>query len=139
MALLDIKRTPEGKLLARRKDGLPLTPEDREEAKLLAQAEETPLRAWVIEEVYGDDGKLRAVLICSALLHDDFWVVWDRSFEPKDNLVIYFGEELSLLKTKTPKEIVEIHKYKLEFPRCRIIQEATEEPKPEQGKLDVVG
>lgn len=36
MALLEVKKTPDGKILARRKDGLPLTPEDREEAKKLA-------------------------------------------------------------------------------------------------------
>ena len=126
MALLEVKRTPEGKLLARRKDGLPLTPEDREEAKLLAQAEETPLRAWVVEEVYGDDGKLRAVLICSALLQDDLWMVFDRNFEPKDDWAVYYSEEIPLLKTKTPKEIVVIHKAKLAFPGCRIVQEGAE-------------
>ena len=114
--------------------------EHKEEIKLLIRVEEPPIRAWVIQEVRDDSsGKLRAVLICSALVHDDFWVIWDRSFEPRDNLVIYFGEELSLLKSKTPEEIVKIHEYKLEFPQCRLIQEAAEKPNPEQGKLDVVG
>jgi len=37
MALLEVKQTPDGKILAKRKDGLPLTPEDREEAKRLGQ------------------------------------------------------------------------------------------------------
>ena len=36
MALLEVKKTPDGKVLARRTDGQPLTPEDREEARRLA-------------------------------------------------------------------------------------------------------
>jgi len=42
MALLEVKRTPEGKILARRRDGRPLTLEDREEAKRLAGAAQEP-------------------------------------------------------------------------------------------------
>ena len=34
--MLEIKKTPDGKVLARRKDGHPLTPEDREQAKVIA-------------------------------------------------------------------------------------------------------
>ena len=37
VAQLEVKKAPDGKILARRKDGLPLTPKDREEAKRLAQ------------------------------------------------------------------------------------------------------
>lgn len=44
MTLLEVKRTLEGRILARRKDGQPLTPEDREEAKRLAQ--ELPPPCW---------------------------------------------------------------------------------------------
>ncbi len=44
MALLEVKRTPDGRILARREDGLPLTPEDREEAKRLSQ--ELPPPCW---------------------------------------------------------------------------------------------
>lgn len=44
MALLEVKRTPDGKVLARRMDGLPLTPEEREEAKRVAQ--ELPPPCW---------------------------------------------------------------------------------------------
>lgn len=59
------------------KDRKPLTPEDREEAKLLAQAEETPLRAWIVEEVR-DWNSLQAVNICSAFLEDHLWLILDR-------------------------------------------------------------
>jgi hypothetical protein len=46
---LELKKTTEGRLLARRKDGRPLTPEDREEAKRLANEVLTLPRAWVAE------------------------------------------------------------------------------------------
>ena len=36
MPLIQVKRTPDGKTLARRTDGKPLTPRDREEARRLA-------------------------------------------------------------------------------------------------------
>ena len=35
--VLEVRKTPDGKVFARRKDGLPLTLEDREEAKRLAK------------------------------------------------------------------------------------------------------
>jgi hypothetical protein len=44
MALLEVKKTEDGRILVRRKDGQPLTPEDREEAKRLAQ--ERPPLCW---------------------------------------------------------------------------------------------
>ena len=125
MALLEVKRTPDGKLLARRKDGQPLTLQDREEAKLLAHAEEAPLRAWVVEEVR--EGKtLRAVKICSAPLEDHLWLILDRGFEPRDGLAIYYPEELPVLKTKALEQLRDIHKAKLAFPGCRVIQEGVE-------------
>jgi len=44
VAQLEVKKTPDGKVLARRKDGQPLTLEDREEAKRLTQ--ELPPVCW---------------------------------------------------------------------------------------------
>lgn len=154
IALLEIKRTPEGRTLARRKDGMPLTPEDREEAKKLALElaptcwncgaattrrdiacevnSETPgpipdlPRAWIVEEIRAEAGTLRAVLICSALLEDHLWLILDRSFVPTDGLACYYAEEIPLLKDKTPEELREIHKVKLAFPGCRVIQEGPE-------------
>ncbi len=43
MAHLEVKRSPEGKILARRIDGQPLTAEDREAAKTIAEG--APIRA----------------------------------------------------------------------------------------------
>ena len=84
-----------------------------------------------MEEARGEDGKLKAVLIYSIPLDDDLWMVFDRSFEPEGDLAVYFSEEIPLLRGKTLEELREIHKVKLEFPGCRIVQEAAEELKQE--------
>lgn len=89
------------------------------------------IRAWEVERVI-DAGKLRAVKICSALLEDHLWLILGRSFEPKDGLAIYYAEEIPLLKNKTPEELREIHKVKLAFPGCRVIQEGAEQREAEK-------
>ena len=124
MALLEVKRTPDGRTLARRTDGRPLTSQDREEAKWVIQTQEdlTPIRAWVVDRVYGENGELRAILICSAMLEAHLWVVWDRSFEPKDNLAVYYAEEIPLLKGKSMENLKLIHETKLIFPGARVVQ-----------------
>jgi len=81
-----------------------------------------PIRAWVVEEAREENGQLRAVQICSALLEAHLWVVWDRSFEPKDDLAIYFGEEMPLLKGKSLEDLKLIQETKLIFPGCRVVQ-----------------
>ena len=85
-----------------------------------------PLRAWVVEEIRGDNEELRAILICSAMLEAHLWVVWDRSFEPKDNLAVYYAEEIPLLKGKSMEDLKLIQETKLIFPGCRVIQEGAE-------------
>lgn len=121
--MIEVKRTPEGKILARRTDGRPLTAEDREAAKTMAIAGEPPLRARVVDRVHGDNGTLRAVLICSDLLEDHLWLIIDRSFAPADDCAIYYPEEMPLLKDKTLADLHQIHDAKLAFPGCRVIQE----------------
>lgn len=66
MAHVEVKRTPDGRVLARRRDGLPLGPEDREEARKLAK-EVAPL-CWncgaittETKDIYGRD-----VFVCWA-------------------------------------------------------------------------
>ena len=66
------------------------------------------------------------VKICSYVLEDEIWIILDRSFVPGDGLACYYPEEIPELKTKTPEDLREIHKVKLEFPGCRIIQEGPE-------------
>ena len=124
MALLEVKKNPDGKVLARRTDGQPLTSQDREEAKRMIQTQEdlTPIRAWVVKEARGENGNLRAAMICSALLEVDLWMILDRSFEPKDNLAVYYAEEIPLLKGKSLEDLKLIQETKLIFPGCRVVQ-----------------
>ena len=140
MALLEVKKTPDGRTLARRTDGQPLTSQDREEAKQMIQTQEdlTPIRAWFVDRVYGDNEELRALLICSAMLEAHLWVIWDRSFEPKDNLAIYYAEELPLLSGKSLEDLKLIHETKLIFPGAKVIQEGPDSAlaeEPQQGDL----
>ena len=57
--VLEVRKTPDGKVFAKRKDGLPLTSEDREEAKKLAAG--LPPPCWncgeattETQDVYGE-------------------------------------------------------------------------------------
>ena len=124
-AAIEIRKTADGQIQARRKDGRPLTPEDRQQARQMAIIDELPPRSWVIEEVF-DRQNLRAIKICSAFLEDHLWLVIDRSYQPIDRLAIYYPEELTELTTKTLEQLREIHKVKLAFPGCRVIQEGAE-------------
>jgi len=85
-----------------------------------------PVRAWVVEAVGTQDGILQAVKICSALLEDHLWLIIDRSFTPADDSAIYYPEELPELKKKNLEDLRQIHKVKLVFPGCRVIQEGPE-------------
>jgi hypothetical protein len=69
---------------------------------------------------------IQAVKICSRVLEDEIWLILDRSFTPIDGLACYYTEEIPLLKNKNPEELREIHKVKLAFPGCRVIQEGAE-------------
>ncbi|MEE8114507.1 MAG: hypothetical protein V3T23_09130 [Nitrososphaerales archaeon] len=99
-----------------------VTSGDRKSKSVEAEDNLAPIRAWVVQEVQGENGELRAVLICSAFLEDHLWMVWDRSFQPKDNLAVYYAEEIPLLKGKSLEDLQEIHRVKLIFPGCRVIQ-----------------
>ncbi len=70
---------------------------------------------------------IQAVKIASTVLNDDIWLILDRSFVPPDGLACYYAEEIPLLRDKTPEELREIHKVKLAFPGCRVIQEGPHE------------
>jgi len=125
MVSLEVKRTLDGKVLARRRDRQSLTQQDREAARLIAQAEVEPLRASIAEEIRFND-VLKAVKIHSAVSADCLWLILDRSFTPYDGLAYYYAEEFELLKNRTPEELKAIHQAKLQFPWARIIQEGPE-------------
>lgn len=73
-----------------------------------------------------EDKTIQAVKIASTVLEDEIWLILDRAFVPHDGLACYYPEEIPLLRDKTPEELREIHKVKLAFPGCRVIQEAAE-------------
>ena len=75
------------------------------------------------QEVREGANSIQAVKIASTVLNDDIWLILDRSFIPHDGLAVYYAEEIPLLRDKTPDELREIHKAKLAFPGCRILQE----------------
>ncbi len=85
-----------------------------------------PIRAWIVQEARGENGELRAALICSAVLEDHLWLILDREFISHDGLARYYAEEFPLLRDKTPEELKAIHAAKLRFPGCRILQEGPE-------------
>jgi hypothetical protein len=122
---IQIRKTPDGRIQARRSDGKPMTVEDREEARRTAIIEDLRPGAWIVEEIK-DGRNLRAVKIYSALLDDHLWLLIDRTYQPFGGLAIYYPEELAELRTKTLEELREIHKVKVAFPGCRVIQEGAE-------------
>ena len=69
---------------------------------------------------------IQGVKIASSVLGDEIWLILDRSFTSSDGLACYYAEEISLLRDKSPEELREIHKVKLAFPGCRVIQEGAE-------------
>jgi len=68
------------------------------------------------------DGSVQAVKIWSRILQDEIWLILARSFVPVDGLACYYPEELPLLKGKTEDQLRKIHKIKVVFPGCRVVQ-----------------
>ena len=96
----------------------------------LAKKAEEELRAEGRVLEVQESGTIQAVKICSHVLEDEIWLILDREFIPHDSgLACYYAEEIPLLKTKTPEDIKQIHKVKLAFPGCRVIQEGAEKRK----------
>ncbi len=86
-----------------------------------------PSNPNVTEALKVHEGKtIQAVKIASTVLNDDIWLILDRSFIPHDGLAVYYPEEIPLLRGKSADDLSEIHKVKLTFPGCRVIQEGAE-------------
>lgn len=119
---IQVRKTPDGRLQARRLDGKPLTPQDREEARRMAIIEDLSPHACIIDEVRAGDGTLRAIKICSFFLEKHLWVLFDADFFPADDDPVFFSDELSFLKSKDHQELVKILEVKRIFPRSRVIQ-----------------
>ena len=84
-----------------------------------------PFGGCVIDEAWKGE-MLQAKKVYSRILGAELWLIFERTFEPQDNLGLYYLEEIILLWDKTPKALREIHKVKLAFPGCRVIQEGAD-------------
>jgi len=98
---------------------LPSRREDREEAKKFALSDTEALEVR-------EEGTIQGVKIASSVLGEDIWLILDRAFTPNDGLACYYPEEIPLLRDKPSEELKEIHRAKLAFPGCRVIQEGAE-------------
>jgi hypothetical protein len=71
------------------------------------------------------EGRIVAVKIASTVLDCDIWLAFRDDFKPDEGepLAIFYGDELPLLRHKSPKQLREIHKVKLAFgPGSRVRQ-----------------
>ena len=85
------------------------------------------LESGVIEQPPDiSEGRIIAVEICSNVLEVHIWLAFDKDFEANDGQAVFYADELPFLATKNPEELKEIHKIKLAFPGCRVIQEGAE-------------
>ena len=128
MSYLAIAKRVEVGLKSKGQDELALAGGARDGLTRVAVAKEDNLvlGAWIVEEIRAAGGSIEAVKIYSAILRDHLWVIFDRRFRPKEGLAIYYIDELLSLGNKTQAELREIHKVKLAFPGCRVIQEGPE-------------
>jgi hypothetical protein len=107
-ASIEVRITGDGRFQARRLDGLPLTDQDKAEARRIALEE---------EQVDPTDGKIIAVKICSHVLDACIWFSFDPDFTPDDgeSLAVFYADEIPFLSDKTIEQLREIHQWKLQF------------------------
>jgi hypothetical protein len=103
---------------------------DEREAKTMRSKEEQERivkralsEATETEFVDISEGRIIGVEICSTVLQDHIWLVFEADFTPADGQALYYADELEFLKTKTPEQLREIHKVKIAFgPGSRVRQ-----------------
>ena len=110
---IEIRKSDDGAILARRLDGKPLTPGDREQARRIALVDQTP----VSDPTVIIDGNILAVLIDSTLLRVPIWFALRDGWRPDegDDTPIFYASELPALQAKTPEELRSIFKIKSSF------------------------
>ena len=98
-----IRSTPDGRIQARRLDGRPLTPEDREEAKRIAASIQTP----VTDPGALIDGDVQAVLIESEVLGSPIWFALIDGWTPEqgDKTPVFYASELPALRQMSEAEL----------------------------------
>lgn len=67
-------------------------------------------------------GQIRAVSICSSVLQAHIWLAFDNGFKPDDGDVVFYADELDLLKGKTADQLRSIYLTKLTFGGGRVRQ-----------------
>src|SRR5262249_40931022 len=74
------------------------------------------------------EGPIVAVKIASTVLAADIWLAFKDDFKPDEGepLAVFYADEIRIVAQKTPEQLREIHKVKLVFPGCRVIQEGPE-------------
>lgn len=117
---IEVRRVPDGRLQARRKDNRPLTEEDRDTARRMA----------IANGLIGlDEGRIIiALLIESTVVGAEIWFALGDDWRPDegDGVPIFYASELPALRQKTPEHLREMHKAKLAFPGSRIVREEAE-------------
>lgn len=71
------------------------------------------------------DGRIISVKICSHVLDACIWFSFDPNFKPNvdEPLAVFYSEEIPFLCQKTPEQLRDIHRWKLEFgPGARVRQ-----------------
>src|SRR5437867_1171559 len=91
-AAIEIRKTDDGAILARRLDGMPLTAQDKEEAKRLAITEQAP----VSDPAVLIDGSVVAILIDSTVLGAPIWFAFVDGWKHReaDGIPIFYASEL---------------------------------------------
>lgn len=122
--LLEVRKLPDGRVQARRKDGRPLTDEDVEAAKLLAGSavgtqNESHSKPYI-------DGPITAVLIDSPIV-GPVWFAFDDGFKSSDCMPVFFASELPFLRTMSEAELRRRYEQKLAL-GGGWIRDRTEEP-----------
>lgn len=107
---LQIRRTPDGRIQARRLDGLPMTDEDRAEARRLSM--EVNQSAPPVDQIIDD--RTVAVLIDSTLLGQPIWFALRDDWRPDeaDSIPIFYASELPALRVKTLEQLRSIFNVK---------------------------
>jgi len=110
---IEIRKTDDGAILARRLDGKPLTPEDREQARRIAAVDQTPIS----DPTVIIDGNVVAVVIDSTLLGAPIWFALRDGWRPDeaDSIPIFYASELPALRVKTPQQLRDIFRVKRTF------------------------
>jgi hypothetical protein len=121
MAKVEVKRTRDGRIFARRNDGQPLTPEDREAAKKLAN-EIAPAQ----EPTDPADGPIVAVLIDSPIV-GPVWFALDDGWKSGDDVPVFYASEIPLLQKMSGEELRKRYEQKLAM-KGGWIRERIEEP-----------